>query len=217
MKENKLKSPTQVRADQGGLNCDKTKDLAEYEVHLETHIQHQTYNCGKYDSKYASLSDINYHVNQQHNKIVVIPVETESLQSCGDEANGEGVTVIPDSFQECRKSQMKFENSDALKKHMTDDHIILNVYNCTLCQFKSTGNQKLKMHLKTTHTEAVNLVPTPASRAVEDNQVKESETNLQSIFSCDKCDETENRKEIKDQRYSQCIKSEQNHQRKHSH
>ena len=39
-----------------------------------------------------------------------------------------------------------------LKKHMTEDHIIVNVYNCTLCNYKSTVMKTVNTHVETNHT-----------------------------------------------------------------
>ena len=116
--ENEPKLQTQARAVHGEINCDKcdfnAKDLAEYGIHLETHIQHKIYNCGKCEINFLSLSEINSHIDQQHKQTVVIPVETESLQSC---AVKEINPVQIEPLQSCEICDFTTEDVEEFSNH----------------------------------------------------------------------------------------------------
>ena len=61
------------------------------------------------------------------------------------------VTISPEASANCKKCPKVFENEAALKKHMQEDHIIVNVYNCKKCEYKTTVREEFGGHLDTSH------------------------------------------------------------------
>ena len=48
----------------------------------------------------------------------------------------------------CKKCSLQFDDQEELRRHMLKDHIIVNVYACTLCEYKTTLPSENKVHFE---------------------------------------------------------------------
>ena len=61
------------------------------------------------------------------------------------------VSLSPESFLECSKCSKKFNDNGCLEKHIEEDHIIVKVYNCKACDYRTTLQQAFAIHVDTPH------------------------------------------------------------------
>lgn len=59
--------------------------------------------------------------------------------------------TLPKANIKCKKYPKEFENEVILKKHLREDHIIVNVYNCTSCEYKTTTKEEFDDHVVARH------------------------------------------------------------------
>ena len=55
------------------------------------------------------------------------------------------------SGMNCKKCSEPFHNQENLEEHMTEKHLIMNVFKCTSCQYRSTNRDNYRIHVNTKH------------------------------------------------------------------
>ena len=132
------------------------------------------YSCGKCDFSVCNKVDLDSHVDENHK------VGLEEVRKCGDvpssvspvvnqSSSNEVTTDNPDvNFQSdvnvqsdvpvpvspsfaCRKCTAVCANPEEFEAHLKDKHLIMNVYNCKSCQYRSTTLNEFKIHVAKSH------------------------------------------------------------------
>jgi hypothetical protein len=77
------------------------------------------------------------------------------------------------------KSNARIDDQEALRKHMQENHLMMNVFNCTSCEFATTVLREFKIHVSIAHL----------SVEVNIKQTKVPNLNKPNIkFECNQCD-----------------------------
>ena len=96
-----------------------------------------------------NVLDQNKSLNDDENKHVNKHVDVKEDEEC--------IPSIPDTLIECKKCKTTFNNNAELEKHISEDHIILKVYNCTAFTYKTTSGLELKTHFESLHTSPLSI------------------------------------------------------------
>ena len=81
----------------------------------------------------------------------------------------------------CNKCELQLENEESLKKHKDNEHIILRVYNCLPCNYKTTEAHEYKIHVDTKHRSVkVDLAETKDSDQDKNRDIRQ--------IQCNRCD-----------------------------
>ena len=119
--------------------CEKCDFATEDVEELRNHDAKGIHNV--LDQNKSLHDDDNKHVNKHVDK----------------KEDDERIPSIPDTLIGCKKCKKSFINTADLEKHMSEDHIILNVYNCTACTYKFTAAHELKNHFESLHTSPLSI------------------------------------------------------------
>ena len=128
---------------------DKNKSLIEVE-------------CKKCQKKFDNNTSLERHMAEDHTEdakqadeecITVLEDEGEIIADIQDESVEKSPAPVSSqtSFS-CRKCSKRFDNKGNLEKHVDEEHIILNVYNCASCKHKTTALQEHRLHMAIGYT-----------------------------------------------------------------
>ena len=124
------------------------------------------------------LQCLNCHIENKHKPI---KNPQDEKQSEDKNLNGqENEANIPKSpALKCSKCPMHLDDPESLKKHLQDKHLVINVYNCKSCDYKTTSLDDFKVHVETIHLSVkVNVRKT---------KVPNNNANL-AQFKCSHCE-----------------------------
>ena len=155
------------------------------------------YHCGKCEFSVEDKGDLDLHIDATHNP------SKEGLSDAiyENEVNdGESVPILSASTK-CKKCPKVFENEGAIKKHIQDDHIIMNVFNCKTCEYKTTIREEFGVHVEASHPPVQAIACERCAFTANDLKVIEmhkqashmsAKVNLdvddQNVIVCDQCD-----------------------------
>ena len=100
------------------------------------------YHCGKCAYSSESKDELNVHIDKEHK------VDLKFDASVTSDSIG--------SQFKCKKCGNMFNNDENLETHMKEKHIVMNIYHCTSCEYRTTVHRNLKMHVKASHTTEQN-------------------------------------------------------------
>ena len=145
-----------------------------------------TMKCTKCDLKFRNKLDLKQHIEEVHIIIKVYACLVCDHKTTIQKENRIHVDTMHRSVQirtERLTTEKEFDKGKEIK--------------CSNCEYKCSLNIQLRRHQQLKHAEHIAKAPKLVTE--EGNQGTGTKANLQSIFSCDKCDyDTENSKEIKD-------------------
>ena len=150
-------------------SCDRSDFLTENNGDLDDHIDHEQKPCVEKETSRVQISDVKIEPLKScekcdfatedveefsnHNARDIHDILDQNKSIADDIKNNVNVSVptLPKATIKCRKCQKDFENEVILNKHMQEDHIIVNVYNCTSCEYKTTTKDELRAHVVEMH------------------------------------------------------------------
>ena len=122
-------------------------------------------NCGKCAFVSKDVEELNSHIDDNHKSNITL--DTQNKEENLDNQEIEDAEVVESVLKEneayvpsspasengskCKKCSMKFDDQESFKKHMKEKHIIINVYNCTSCDYRTTVLEDFKVHVDTIH------------------------------------------------------------------
>ena len=99
-----------------------------------------------------NCDDLNSHYQLFHKSNNTITTAEKHAQLETVLGEGEVASNVENlSGMNCKKCSKPFLNQEILEEHMTEKHLIMNVFKCTSCQYRTTNRDNYRIHADTKH------------------------------------------------------------------
>ena len=99
-----------------------------------------------------NCDDLNSHYQLFHKSNDTITTAEKHAQLETVLGEGEVASNVENlSGMNCKKCSKPFLNQENLEEHMTEKNLIMNVFKCTSCQYRTTNRDNYRIHADTKH------------------------------------------------------------------